>query len=436
MATGRAGTTIFGPEGFSFFGARVAAVGDVNGDGVADFAVAARQAGDGYPLGASDSLDQVGVVYVVYGRDGAELPETLDFGFDAALAPDGTSFSVIQGAAAGDRLGWDVAAAGDLNGDGIDDLVAGSDRMGEPSNDGGAVVIYGAAGGLDPVIEVDALTAAQGARLNGQANAQAGLDLSGAGDLDGDGADDLFVSSQNDSRVYVVFGSDAEALPAEAVLGTDLGPRTLTIEGVTSNGGGAVGDVTGDGVADLVLPGSGNDLLILEGGAALAALGRGSVALGDLAPFATIADGRTFGIGDAGDVNGDGVGDLVVAGAVVFGGAGLSGATVDLSALDGRDGFRFAPAGQNFNVGGRGDVNGDGIGDLVLGDRRGDGPGGETDVGRTYLVFGRTGGFPADLDLEALDGTDGYRIEGTFERDVLDGGRLADVNGEIGRAHV
>jgi len=131
----------------------------------------------------------------------------------------------------------------------------------------------------------------------------------------------------------------------------------------------------------------------------------------------------------AGDINGDGVGDLIINPAradpngiftgesyVVFGGGsvGVAG-VIELSALDGSDGFVLngidAFDFSGTAVSGAGDINGDGVGDLVIG-ARGAGPNG-VDSGESYVVFGGGGiGVGGVVELSALDGSDGFFLNG------------------------
>jgi hypothetical protein len=219
MATGIGGTVIHGPEGLSQFGRLVRVIGDVNGDGVADFAVSAPSAGNGYSEAGSDSLDKVGVVYVFYGREGG-FDASIDLDFTTGAAPDGVLFSVIQGELADDWLGETLDPAGDINGDGVDDLIVGSRYQGA-DDAGAAYVIYGKAGGLDAEILLDGLTAAQGAKLAGASGKQTGAAATGIGDVNGDGDDDLLVISPGDFSAYIVFGDGAD-LPASSVVPADL----------------------------------------------------------------------------------------------------------------------------------------------------------------------------------------------------------------------
>lgn len=287
-----------------------------------------------------------------------------------------------------------------------------------------------------------------------QAHIQAGADVrvvAPAGDVNGDGRPDLIVATGNASdgaefaSVYVVFGS-ADRTTVD--LG-DLGTRGFRIDGIAGSAVAAAGDVNGDGRGDVIVGaplahavpvGAGASVF---GGAAYVVFGKKDGATVDLSALGTggfqIANQSTFEAGEVGssvaaigDVNGDGLADVVVgatldqAAYVVFGKS--DGATVDLSAL-GSGGYAITGTeGQAVSVAGAGDVNGDGRPDVIVGDetaRDGD--------GAAYVVFGKTDN--ATVNLREL-GTHGFRIDGPPPGfgPTLAAGEAAGAGGEVLRA--
>ncbi len=429
MTTGTGGTLFLGPEGLSQFGYNVRMIGDLNGDGIMDMAMTAPRAGNGYTTPGSDNMDQVGVTWIVYGQQG-DFAAGMDFAFGGGFTPDGSTVSVIQGAVANGTLGYTLNPAGDMNGDGIDDLVIGSDR--QNGSDGGAFVIYGQAGGLADVVNVDTLSTSTGSTLTGASGVQFSLLADGPGDVNGDGHDDLYITSQNDARAYLVFG-DGSPLPLAMDLDSaGMADRVHIFERANSRGG-AIGDVNGDGLNDLLVQyETGSDSLILFGSPTLAP---GTTDLDSTSFDATagfvLEAGGFWTAETLGDVTGDGIDDFMVQGYnysyVVFGSSNGFPAQLDVTTLDGTNGQRLT-GGVSFNAGGTGDINGDGIRDYIVGSRN-DATAG-SGAGATYIVFGQTSGHAADVDLSTLDGTNGYRLYGTANFDNLAGGQLGDVNND------
>jgi Ca2+-binding RTX toxin-like protein len=401
MTTGYGGTIILGPAAGAGFGSSVAAIGDVNGDGHQDFAIAA-------PL----AEDQAGQVFVLYGGQG-DLAQQMDLG---GLLPDGTRLTVVQGGLSGDGLGSMIGRAGDLDHDGIDDLLisAGPGRQ--------AYVIYGNQDGLGAVVNLNDLEPGQATALLLPEGVDAGLTLEGLGDLNGDGYQDVLVSDPALCLAHILFGDGARQPDSLMLLVSEFSGNEVY---QNVSGGFALGDLNKDGLADLGLQ-TAEGLVVLFGSSAMGGRIRdlAAVTLGDttgfLVPLAAVSQVRRLA-----DINGDGIDDLLIEGRadslagettsyVLFGRRNGFGASFDLADLDGTNGFSIE--GTGLAAGGRGDVNGDGRRDLLV---AGD--------GKAYLILTPAQGFAAHMDPDSLNGSTGYVIEG-LAGDQVSGGQLVDVN--------
>ncbi len=433
-------------------GSSVAGVGDVNGDGIHDILIGARNAN---PVGG----DPAGACYVVFGS-GSGLPTTLDL---ASL--DGSNGFVLEGGAPGDAAGISVSGGGDVDGDGLADLIIGAYEAspgGRPFA-GQAHVLFGSDSGFPASVDLSTLDGTNGFTIHGIDSLDfCGADVLLESDVNGDGISDLMLSAPfaspngNDQagETYVVFGTSA-GFSASLELSSLDGTNGFVVHGVAAedrSGQLGAADVNGDGVDDLLIGASGS-----TPGGRLAA-GSSYVVFGSTAAFpASIelasldgTNGFTLNgidefdfsgtVAGAGDVNGDGIEDIVIGASggdfvdndrageayVVFGSTSPFPAVIELSELDGTDGFT-AYSTQDDGAAGVsnaavGDVNGDGLDDILIG---------AGIAGRGYLVFGSPT-FPASLDLTALDGTNGYRFQG-IESDDSSGVRVAgagDFNGD------
>lgn len=431
-AEGDTGMRLAGAAAGDGAGSVVRAAGDVNDDGFRDVLVTAPGAGA-----------DAGAGYLVFGQ-AAPVAGAVDLG-----ALDGANGMRIDGLAAGDALGA-AAGVGDVNGDEIADFALGA--AGAGGGAGAAYVIFGGAGPFQASFDLATLDGAAGFRMDGLgAGDSLGRDIAGAGDVNGDGYGDLIVGADGADEAFLMFGRNGGFGPTFNLAALDGADGVRLVGGAASGVGAAVaaaGDVNRDGFDDLILGAPGLDAAYVvygkeTGFAASLDLTTLDGADGFQLLGVDVGDGVGMTVAGAGDVNGDGFGDLIVgadmadpyAGAdagesyVLFGAATGFGATVDLSALDGSDGFRIdgAAAGDASGraVSAAGDVNGDGLGDLIVGAP-------EAGVGSAFVVFGRSGGFEAALDLANLDGATGFQLLGVNADDMA--GRsvaaVGDVNGD------
>jgi Ca2+-binding RTX toxin-like protein len=383
---------------------------------------------------------------------------------------NGSTGVKLSGAAGDDLSGLSVASAGDVNGDGFDDVIVGA-RDADPngSNSGASYIVFGKAAGFAANINLSSLDGTTGFRLSGEAaNDNSGQSVASAGDVNGDGFADLIVgawrapSSSYTGASYVVFGK-ASGFAVNIDLSGLNGSNGFKLSGEAAGdrSGGSVasaGDINGDGFADVII---GADLADPHGtssGASYVVFGKASgfAANIDLSSLNGINGFRLLGaandlsgasVASAGDVNGDGFADLIVgavfagtnsnfsgASYVVFGKASGFAANLDLSTLDGSNGFRIVGAAADDESGGSvasaGDVNGDGFADLIIGADRVDANGYSS--GASYVVFGEASGFTANLDLSSLDGSSGFRISGVAASDHsgLSVASAGDINGD------
>ena len=441
-------------------GGSVSGVGDVNGDGLNDIIIGANQA-DG-PNG-NDS----GASYVVFGKTNGGAVQLSDI----ADTNDNAGF-VLNGANVGDRSGISVSGAGDVNGDGLDDIIIGA-RVANGSR-GASYVVFGKTdGGAVELGEIGG-DDNDGFVLNGMnANDRSGASVSGAGDINGDGLDDIIIGAYqadgmngNDSGAsYVVFGkTDGGIVELSTIANADENDNAgFVLNGANANdqSGTSVsgaGDINGDGLDDLIIGANladgtdGNN-----SGASYVVFGKTdgrAVELGDIGGDdndgfvlngVNAGDRSGTSVSGAGDINGDGLDDIIIganqanpngtnsgASYVVFG--KTDGVAVQLNDIADNAGFVINGVDANdrsgVSVSGAGDINGDGLDDIIIGANQAD-PN-ANDSGASYLVFGKTDGNAVELSLVEEFGIGGFVINGAGANDQS--GRsvsgAGDVNGD------
>lgn len=422
------------------FGFSVASAGDINNDGFGDVLVGAS--GDVANLGNKIFVYQgspSGMTTTVYfsatGLVGENLGWSLDGGGDvtndgiddfivsAPISGTGAAYvyagsstllptrvATLTGETAGDRFGWSVAIIGDVNNDGDNDIAVGAPRYGDLI--GRVYVYYGPV--IGSAVPYDVALDAEGIVD------KFGSSVSGAGDVDGDGIDDLLVGAPENTeggnqagKAYVFYGSDT---------GVSQDRNTAVIGGPDDKLGTFVhgaGDVNGDGFADVIV---GADTYSASG----EPTGRAEIYPGGPAParlitttlytaFGETDDDRfSFALAGDGDLDGDGFSDFAV-GAHEFDATGpltdtgkaygyvaCSNGTVAPTKI-------FSGTGEApLNSYGRSlaiveDVNGDDIDDLVVGAY-----GFTFATGKIYAYYGVEGGCQPEVGLLKTVGLQGF----------------------------
>jgi hypothetical protein len=410
LARQRPALSLFGAQASD--NVRAVAAGDVNGDGHQDIIVGAFNA-----AGPQDSRPDCGETYVIFGP--ADRGQTIDFA-------EGQQDVTIFGADSGDSSGFAVAA-GDVNGDGIDDILIGALLADGPGNErpnaGEAYVIFGSPT-LAPTVDI--ALGEQGLTLFG-AEEEDRLGASPAsGDANGDGLQDILLGSfladgpdnarNQAGEAYLIFGSPSLSGTRDMAQGEyDLALIAAEADDQLGNRL-AMSDLNNDGIDDLIVAAfraDGPDNARVDGGEVYVIFG--SPSLNGVLDFASASPDVTVTAADneddlggavaSGDVNGDGIDDLLIGAPRADGPdnsrRGGGEAYVFFGSPSLRGSFDIALAQQDVTILGAdaidrlgtslasGDLNGDGVDDLILGAEKGDGPDNtREDGGEVYIVLG------------------------------------------------
>jgi len=390
---------------------------DINGDGIGDLLLGAPNAK------SKSGTPAAGKVYVIYGKreglppviDLAERPADVVVVGEDAMTHAGTE-------AVGGALGTIVRTA-DFNGDGIQDLVLGA-RLNDAQfrmQAGKTYVFYGGPN-LPPVIDLD-WTVPDVLMWGDLAMDHFGYWLQGS-DINGDGIDDLVIGLMDALRtptgrpgkIYGFYGR--RDFPPSHLINLHItdpdvfiwGVKSFDLTGFSLN----AGDVNGDGIGDILADAQGGDPMdrinagemhVFYGRKDFPAFLSLSDTQGDLSVYGREAGDKLGYSSAVGDINGDGMGDLVLGAVVaspgqqgkrewageayvIYGGDDLP-RSLDLKKTPADIRIMGDDAGDQVGfIAYVADVNGDGIGDLLLGARRGD-PKGRRDAGEVYIIYGR-----------------------------------------------
>jgi hypothetical protein len=358
--------TVSGTASYQYIGRVVDIVGDLNADGYDDVVIAS----DYYGYFASSS----GAAFVFYGgssRTGNYGPTSAD--------------AIVTGTAASDYVGQGVGPAGDFNDDGYADLIVSApyyDYTSSYPSAGAAGVFFGPLDTLELMSSADFLvTGSTSYQYVGMAST--GDSVDGAGDVNGDGVDDIIVGQYQ-------YGSYAGAV--HLFLGPDSGSTTVSSADATLSGSSTseylgyalagLGDVNGDGYDDF---GGGGYYgasykgvaYVFKGGSTVSGGSAGTRAIAKVEGSATY-EYMGYAIDGAGDIDGDGNDDVIVgAYGSTEGGASYAGSAVLLYSPPSGT-YTASTAGAEFTgsgtyhyfgqqVAGAGDMDGDGNDDLAIG---------------------------------------------------------------------
>jgi VCBS repeat-containing protein len=431
---GGLGFTVSGATNSDTLGRGLSGAGDFNGDGFDDLIY-------GAPAGDTGGANR-GEVSVVYGQ-------TSNASF--VTPPIGANGFLLVGNANNILAGQSVGTAGDVNGDGLSDMIIAAPRAAAGGTQRGQMyVMYGQTADLSNATLVLTSIVANGFSINGVSNSdRAGNSVYSAGDVNGDGYDDVIIGANlaedvgtSRGEAYVVFGG--ASLAGTTV---SLGTLDTSLQGFTFRGNNntdfvgfsvkSAGDINGDGYSDVIIGAPQRDSAGSNSGSAYVIFGSPLLA-GEVIYANAIAsygfqinggapgDQAGYSVSSAGDFNADGRDDLIIGAPFADPGGSNRGAayilygqetfspTISLNSLTGATGFRINGINNGdqagISVSNLGDVNGDGFDDVVIGSNLADPAG--SNSGQSYVVYG----FANDI-------TD----YGTTGNDLLIGSGLDDV---------
>ncbi len=419
------GADIAGRTGWS-----VASIGDVNGDGNPDIAI-------GSIYGGVETTDGGRVDVVFGGKGGITGNQSLSESDITFFAPGSNSL-----------LGTALARPADLNGDGLDDIIMSSPYLDHGSNwsVGGVFIFFGSTTGLEGNISIDDADV----KIIGDNSGQyLGIVISKAGDVNGDSIDDLIIGSAR-SEAFLIMGKSSGW--QSLIMSSDADTIFQSSEssdyfGYSVSGG---GDVNGDGFDDIIIS-------AYRANCGVGTEGKTYLFMGSSAGFGEIvnaycADGSWIGeipnslsgrkIFMGGDMNGDGLSDMIISCPFLNSGTNRTGkvylilgmnhgfeANVSLKEADGSWVAENIGDYLGMSVSIMGDYNADGLDDLLI-----SAPSYKIDgdtVGKVYLILGKGGHFDTNVSINETDASFiGYKNFEQFGCSVSGAGQFSSQGGD------
>ena len=420
------------------------ASGDINGDGIDDLILGAPS----YPTSVYSDTNR-GAVYVFWGSN--SLPDPLRPPSDANL--------VIYGEAAYDGLGHFIAV-GDVNDDGVGDLIIGADVADVPSreNCGKVYVILGSST-LSGTIDLSQSGVSADVTIYGDDAVDRLGRAVASGDVNGDGVDDIvmgaYYASNQAGVVYAIFGSST--ITSTPVIDLDSATADVTIYGADEGNPGdrlgrsvATGDVNGDGYADIIagaqygdppdIRADAGETYVIYGSSSLS----GTINLpggANILLNGVLSNDQSGFYVTSGNLNGDSYDEIVVgayiadtvagedsgAAYVVYGGTNPP-STIELSPTADVTIYGAAAGDRLSRSMSTGDVNGDGFDDLILGASQADWDG-LADTGKAYVIYGGTS-LASTLYLSETTGADIFVLGDDAGDETGRASASGDVNGD------